>query len=310
MSRFFLLIIILSLQIACSKSVQRQNTVPQRKPMQKNKVVLRSPEYSANRTMGNGQQYDPNPRIVLIDKKAKKYELRWIGNDGKEKVLKYQGYDAVDVIIRAKATKYEGEFVYYYAVENLSTSSTFLAGFIVQTLAEKVNPLESDDIYVGTMASYIPMFSKGNWFNFGILPSYMPQINPGKNIEFSLSSTARPGIVGCRVIGGELNLKSAGEHMPQELELALPGYEELPYGYTIGPVESIGKMSKKERAKYFVSNLPKFQEAGWISEVTAKTYEMILKDADLTRAQEQAQEDLAKQIITSEIFSIIEGLNR
>ena len=97
--------------------------------------------------------------------------------------------------------------------------------------------------------------------------------------------------------------------MPSELEAVMPGYEELPYGYTIGPIDRLAAMSKDERAKYFLENLDKFQETGWMTETTVKKYEAILKNEDLPEALQQAEEDLKNRLITSEIFSIIEGLN-
>ena len=137
-----------------------------------------------------------------------------------------------------------------------------------------------------------------------------PKVEAGKSIEFSLVSSALPGIVECRASGGDITLKGVGEHMPSELESAMPGYEELASCYTIGPVDRLLTLSKPEKAKYILENLPKFQEAGWMSPGTVAIYKSILEKEDLAGALQQAQKDLKNEFITGEVFYIIEGLNR
>lgn len=313
----YLLIVILFIQIACSSSAQQIENIQQvkaeRKPFQKSSAVIKSPTTYTKRETKEGE-YDPRPKVVLIDEKAGKYELRWIGYDGKEKVIKYQRADALDAVVEARVEKTgEDKFIYEYLIKNLPNSPAYLSGFIVQTLARDVKD-ESipivNDIYTGHMGNYIPEFSEGVWRRFAPLGENSPRIEAGKSIEFSLVSSALPGLVGCRATGGDLTLKGVGEHMPTELEMSTPGYDGLAKGYTIGPIDRLSKLSKSERAKYILENLPKFQEAGWMTGDTVKIYELILKQEDLAGAYEQAKKDFEKEFITSEVFYIIEGLNQ
>lgn len=96
--------------------------------------------------------------------------------------------------------------------------------------------------------------------------------------------------------------------MPTELEDAIPFVQDYAAGYTIGPIQSLSGLSKSERARYILDNLPKFIEAGWMGEGTAKIYERLLRKEDLVGAFKQAKSDLKNEYITSEVFHIIEGL--
>ncbi len=316
----FLLIGILFFQIACGSSAQQitadalQARVT-RKPFQKSSAVIKSPTAYLKRETEKGE-YDPKPRVVLVDEKAGKYELRWIGYDGKEKIIKYQRADALDAIVEATVEEHSGnKFVYKYLIRNLPTSPAYFSRFIVQTLASDIKDERIpvvNDIYTGHMASYIPDFSEGVWRGFAILGESQPKdrIGPGKSVEFRLTSIAPPGIVKCRAMTGDSTLKGVGEHMPSELEMVTPGYDGLATGYTIGPIDKLVEMNKSERSKYVLENLPKFQEAGWMSSGTAEIYRKILEREDLAGALEQAKKDLDKEFITSEVFHIIEGLNQ
>jgi hypothetical protein len=315
----YLLVVVLFFQIACSSSAQQitggaRQTKAERKPFQKGSAVIESPKEYSHRESKNGAKYDPRPRVVLIDEKAGKYELRWIGYDGKEKIIKYQRQDALDALVEARVEKNsEGKFVYKYLIKNLPTSPTYFSGFTVQTLASDVKDEilpTVDDIYIGHMGNYIPDFSKGVWRRFAPLGETSPRIEPGKSIEFSLVSVGVPGIVGCRATAGEHVLKGVGEHMPSELEMSTPGYDGWAKGYTIGPIERLAALNKSERARYVLENLPKFQEVGWMSPATAEIYASILKREDLAGALRQAKRDLENEFITGEVFYIIEGLNQ
>ena len=312
--RYFLIGILL-LQIACSSTAQQitadeQPTKAERKLFQKSSVVIKSPNDYSHRERENGKEYDPKPRVVEVDKKAGKYEFRWIGYDGKEKIIAYQRHDAIDALVEARVEKnFEGQFVYKYLVKNLPTSPTYLSAFIVQTLASEVKVTKLDDVYIGKMSNYIRDFKEGTWWDFAPLGEILPKITPGKNIEFSLTSSGLPGIVGCRARAGPVALKGVGEHMPSELEMALPGYDEAT-GYTIGPIDKLAEMNKAEKSKYVLDNLPKFQEAGWMTKNAATRYESILAKEDLAGALAQAKIDLESEVITGEVFYIIEGLNQ
>src|SRR5690242_1457708 len=100
----FLLIGILFFQISCHTSAQEivtetKQEKAERKLFQKSSAVIRSPKEYALRDTENGKGYDPKPRVVLIDEKAGKFELRWIGYDGKDKIIKYQRSDALDALV-------------------------------------------------------------------------------------------------------------------------------------------------------------------------------------------------------------------
>jgi hypothetical protein len=298
--------------IACTTSAQQIKTA--RKPFQKSSVIIKSPNDYLHRDIDNGKSYDPKPRVVVIDEKAGKYELRWIGYDGKEKVIAYQRQDAIDAVVEAKVERtQDGKFLYKYLINVLPTSPTYFKEFIVQTLSGDAKPVKADkeNFYIGDMFKAIQLFKEGVWWNYAYVgEKENTQIKGGQSIEFQLISAALPGIVGCKAAGGEITLKGVGEHMPYELESAMPGYEELASGYTIGPVESLASLSKPERAKYLLDNLPKFQAAGWMSDGTAKNYETLFKQEDLAGALEKAKKDLENEFITGEVFHIIEELNQ
>lgn len=275
-------------------------------------VVLRSPNEYAKRYKENGTEYDPKPRVVPVDEGKGKYELRWIGYDGKEKIIPYQRNDAVNGLVEAQMETNVSGSIYKYLVRNQKDSPTYIGSFIVQTFSGdvKIERIPAgDDLYIGHMAQYIPQFSDGLWRTFSpVTEKYF--IYPGVDREFQIPSTALPGIVKCSVRAGPSTIKGVGEHMPSELEAAMPGYEEEASCLTIGPVEKISTLSKTEKAAYFLENLPKFVEAGWMGADSAPVYEKILSTADLPTALSQAKYDLEKSHITTEVLNILEGLNR
>lgn len=308
----YLIIGILFFQIACSSSAQEKQIKVERKPFQKSSVEIQSPTTYSKRETEKGE-YDPKPKAVLIDEKAGKYEFRWGGYDGKQKVVKYQRADAIDASVEARIEKTKDKFTFVYKVINLPTSPAYLSGFAVQTLASDIRdePLPTiNNIHTGHMAKFIPDFSEGTWRHFAPLGESKSRAEAGKIIEFSLVSSGLPGMVGCRATGGDRTLKGAGEHMPSELEDALPGYAVWASCYTIGPIDYLANLTKSEKAKYILDNLPKFQDAGWMSSGTAQIYKSILAKEDLTGALAQVRKDLDKEFVTSEVFHIIEGLNR
>lgn len=305
---YYLLILALLFQFSCHTSAQQMKA--ERKIFQKSTVIIKSPTTYLKRKTEKGE-YDPKPQFVLIDEKSGKYELRWIGDDGKEKVINYQRADALEALVEARVEKETGgQFVYKYLLRNLPASPTYLSSFTVQTFAGDVKVTKLDGVYIGDMTTSLKGFNEGVWWHYGILGDNLLKIDPGKTIELSLVSAALPGIVGCRATAGELTLKGAGEHMPSELEASMPGYEEWAKGYTIGPVERLAALGRSERAKYVLENLPKFQDAGWIGSEAAKKYEAILKMKDLATALSEAEKDHENGVVTSEVYHIIEGLSR
>lgn len=281
----------------------------ERQPFKRSTVQLRAPTKYLMRETGKGT-YDPKPRIVVIDEKAGKYEFRWIGYDGKEKVIEYQRYDSLDAVVEARVERIENKYVYSYLIRNLPTSPSYVGSFKVQTFSFDIRDERVQtgaDLHIGHMSKSIRMFSDGLWRSFSPLGEEN-HITPNSTREFKIESVSPPGYVKCYARAGPPDLKGVGEEMPSELEAAMPGYEEYASCVTIGPDERLARMSKDEKVKYLLDNLPKFVEAGWMAGDTPKIYESILKRGDLAGAFEQAKKDLEKEFITSEVFGIIEGM--
>jgi hypothetical protein len=314
MKFIYFLISLLIFQVGCSSLAQErifEQIKIERKPFQRSSFVIQQPKEFQNRELDSGKTYDPKPRVVIIDEKAGKFEFHWIGYDGKEKVVAYQRHDAIDAIVEVKLEKLkDGKRLYKYLFKVLSTSPSRLLQFVVQTISKDIETVKQENVYIGEKNKAIPIFQDGIWFSYYPMHEKGLVVNGGESIEFQLKSLSLPGIVNCKTSGGDLGTKGVGEDLPQELEDQLPVFEDLASGYTIGPVESLSTLSKPERAKYLLDNLSKFQEAGWMSEGTAKNYEAILKKEDLAGALEKAKKDLESEFITSEVFHIIEGLNQ
>lgn len=302
--------------IDCGTSAQTVNMdvreMASRAVFKRSSAVLRAPTEYAKRYKENGTEYDPRPRIVAVDEKNGKFELRWIGYDGKEKVVAYQRYDAVNGLVEARAETNPSGNIYKYLIRNFKDSPTYVASFVVQTFSSDVKKekiIAGEDLHIGHMAQHIPHFSDGLWRTFAPVIE-KDFIIPGVNREFSIPSIAPPGIVKCFVQAGSPSIKGVGEHMPSELEAAMPGYEEMASCVTIGPVEKLSTLSKPEKATYFIENLPKFVEAGWMGADSVPVYEKLLSAGNLSTALSQAKYDLEKGYITTEVLNILEGLNR
>ena len=290
-----------------------------RLPLQKKQIALESPREYLRRVLrvdpksGEEILYDPKPRVELLDAKAGKYSLKWIGYDGKEKVVVYQRPDAIDAIVSAFVVKTStGQYVYEYTIQNLITSGEHLAGFEVQTFSSDITPSKlptnTDNIFVGEMSVTIPEFKEGKWLHFATLPP-RPRVNPGQSITFKLTSSSPPGLVMCRVDGGDFVMKGVGEEMPQELEDALPNrYRALPSGYTIGPIDKLKSLSPAERAKYVLQQLPRFKELGWMTADAFRWYQQNLNRIDLATISQRAEQDLGAGNITNEVLLIIQGI--
>lgn len=286
-----------------------------RVPLQKKQVVLKSLEIYLQRALrvdpktGEEILYDPKPRIELLDAKAGKYYVKWIGYDGNEKVVVYQRPDAIDVIVSASVMKTRtGQYVYEYTIQNLVTSGQYLAGFEVQTFSSDIIPskfpAKIDNISIGEMSNDIPEFKEGRWIDFAPLPP-RPRVNPGQSITFQLTSSSPPGLVLCRVHGGDFVMKGVGEEMPQELENVLPRFEALPSGYTIGPIDYLKTFSPEKQARYTRERLPQFHELGWISNESLTWYKQNLNSDNLEQVYTRADEDFKAGSITTEVFAII-----
>lgn len=303
----------LFLQAACATTPQQAQKI-QRQPIPKSRVTITSPtQYEHRETYIDPKTnepvtYDPKPRVEAVDVKAGKYALKWIGYDGKEKVIMYQRPDAIDIIVSASLTKMpDGKYLYTYNIHNLPDSGTYLSGFQVQNFAQDVRPIKLREGYIGRMSNVIKLYKDGQWISFGFT-YFGDEVTPGRDINVQLESSSPPGLVGCSLTGGKGGLKGVGEHMPTELENAIPGYEAWLRSYTIGPIENLKNQSVEERTKYVLERLPQMQQLGWITEDAARWYKRNL-NGDLSRVQKRAEDDVKAECITSEVFAMIEAIN-
>ena len=314
--RLFLILLFLITQAMCvSRASNGENSneeKAQRRQMQKSNLKVAAPKRYEKRYRqtpdGKEKMYDPKPHVEVIDERAGKYAFKWIGYDGKEKVVEYQRYDAADVVVSASAEKSgDSKFSCSYKVQNLLASPAFLSGFMVQNFTQNAVPIERDSLHIGQMSSNIKRFKDGKWFHFAPLAG--TKIMPGQIDEFKIISPSPPGLVECAAASGPVSLKGVGEHMPSELEKMMNGYDEMLGGYTIGPVDELKELSTTERAKYLLRRLRQFVSAGWMTSAAQTRYEQILNKDDLSGALKQAEKDLKTEQITSEVYSIVQGLN-
>jgi hypothetical protein len=286
----------------------------ERLPLQKKNIELKSPTNYAHRVIRYDPQtnqpitYDPKPRVTILDAKSGRYALKWIGYDGKGKTVIYQRPDAIDAVVSASVSKTNsGKFAYVYKVQNLPTSGQHLSTFAVQSFAADVEP-EKIGEYVGKMSSN-GVLKDGNWISFGIA-TYQPQVIPGREIQMRLVSSAPPGLVECRIHGGQLGMKGVGEDMPMELENVLPGYEIWPHGYTIGPIDDLKAFTPNRRAKYIRKRLSEFQQLGWIAADSVSWYEQNLTGENLDNLHQRAEQDFKASKITIEVYAMIQSIRQ
>ncbi len=312
---YIVITMVFSLQITCSSFGQDkayEQTKFDRKPFQKSLHIIRQPR-QVDRTEEYGKNIRSNTKIRVVDKQAGKYEFWWIGLDGKEKILPYQRADALEAIVAAKVEKNRyGKFTYTYDLKVLDSSPIYFRNFIVQTFGSnfEVLKLDKERILFGEMSS-VNEFVEGVWLDWAYMGSAQDRIHGGGSIRFYLSSDSLPGVVNCKAGGGEFGITTKiAEEPPSELEEEIPVNTDLARGYTLGPDARLKNFSPPEKIKYLLDSLAKFQEAGWMTEGTAKNYERILKRNDLKGTFEKAKKDLAGGFISNEVFQIVEGLNQ
>lgn len=312
--KWLLLSISGALIAASACSTLHAQTVAQRQPMEKGAShVYKTPEKYKPRISGYDPKtgdpitYDHKPRVELINAKAHKYALKWIGLDGHEKTATFNRADAVDVTVSATVSQMpSGEYLYTYEVKNLPSSGVYLKRFVVQNFASDAKPEDGGDFWAGKMSHQNRGFSEGNWINFADVSDHI-KIDPGQSVMIRLTSSAPPGLVGCRA-SAETVLEGADEEMPSDLEYLLGGYGEYLRGYTIGPIERLKKLPASERAQYVLDNLPQFHKLGWMTEGALRFYERHLKSGNMGEAFKRAEQDLKAGQITTEVLSIIQAL--
>ncbi len=343
--KWLFLISVFGLQMlnsACSLQQQAQS-VAQRKPLEKSQREFKSPvdydlrERGYNPKTGKPITYDYKPRVEMVDEKSGKYAFKWIGYDGKEKTIIYQRADAIDVIVSAAVSRTpEGLYLYTYKVENLPSSGSYLSRFIVQNFAPDAQPVEvggkilncrdlvlldtfrnapcrtaekssKDFFFIGQMLNLIQQFNEGYWIKFAPLSSF-EKYEPGSSLEVKIVSKAAPGIVKCRVTGGDRTIKGVGEDMPGVLVALLPGYDDYPKGYTVGPTDNISSLSNTERTKYLLDKLPQFNKSGWMTDNAMQKYDRLLKAGNLDSVVRSVENDLKSEAITTEVFAVVQAM--
>lgn len=333
--KWLLLISLFGLQIlstACSLQQQAQS-VAQRKPLEKLQRDYKSPINYDFRARG----YDYKPRVEMVDEKSGKYAFKWIGYDGKEKTIIYQRGDAIDVIVSAAVSRTpEGLYLYTYKVENLPSSGSHLLKVAIQNFAADSKPVEIEgkapncrdlilldsfrkapcetlkmnlehSFHIGQMSSWIEQFKEGSWITIAPL-SETEKYEPGRSLEVKIVSKAAPGVVKCHAAGGQGGMMGVGEHMPEVLENLLPGYEEYPKGYTVGPIDNISSLSNTERTKYLLDKLPQFKKSGWITDDIMQKYDKQLKAGNLDSVLRRVENDLKSEAITTEVFAVVKAM--
>src|SRR5215475_980031 len=131
---------------APASSRQAANQRIPRIPLRKNKIEMKSPTTwfktptKIDPYTKEQLYYDPKPRLEIANDKAGKYYLKFIGGDGKAKVVVYQRPDCVDVIVIASATKSTSGYQYEYTVRNITTSGCYLNGFAAQNFTTDISP--------------------------------------------------------------------------------------------------------------------------------------------------------------------------
>lgn len=305
------ILIFLALGVLAGCSSQYAQTKIQRKPLEKLYKEYKTPSKYAHRDRGYDPKtgetitYDHKPRVEVLDEKAGKYAFKWIGYDGKEKTVIFQRGDVLDVVVSASVTKASNQqYVYSYELRNLPSSATYLKRFLVQNFASDTKPNEGGEFLALKVSNAIYQFREGHWLTFSDVSDHV-QINPAQTVTVRLTSSAPPGLVECRA-SIETTMDGADEEIPSALENLLPGYEDYPKGYTIGPVESLKALSSSDRVKYVLEKLPQFRDLGWITEDAFARYQQLLKTNDLTPVLNRLDEDLKSEQITTEVFALLQ----
>jgi hypothetical protein len=304
----------LIIAVACvaTVAVEQAQDLRRRVALRKSEARVESPAKYQMRIRtasgtGNPVEYDPKPRVVLVNGRTGRYQLKWIGYDGNEKTIDYQRPDAIDVIVSADVTSSVARrFKYTYLIQNLATSGESLSGFAVQTFAKDVTPVQMPNVFTGQLKGAV--VTAGSWLRFAPLTALTPQVTPGRSIAFTLESAALPGLVECRAHGGPLGLKGVGEEMPAELENVLLSQAAWPRGHTIGPDDRLTAMSPTLRRQQLVTWLAEFQRLGWMTADAQTRYEKAVPSVDASELQRMTAADLRAGAITPEVVAVVREL--
>ena len=258
---------------------------------------------------GISREHDPQPRVIPLGNNPGRYAFEWIALDGRKKRVIYERPDGTDAIVAARVSEVPDGYRYAYQIEVLPSSGVRLGAFMVQCFSDQVTPTKRKGIFVGKMSNGIPQFREGTWIDFAIRERFVPNGSPGETVTLSLSSASPPGLVECRIIGGDLVTKG-GHDMPYEFHTLMDlGHDYWPHGYTIGPIERLKSLSQRAHLAYVAKLLPKLKELGWIHASAVGWYQRNLKlgASDLYQRVEQ---DLKAGKITTEVFSLFQAAKR
>jgi hypothetical protein len=315
MKLFASILVFVAMALFGGCSSQYAQTKVQRKPLEKHYREYKTPSKYERRDRGydprTGEMitYDHKPRVELLDEKAGKYAFKWIGYDGKEKSVIFQRGDVLDAVVSGSVTKVSDEqYSYTYQIRNLPSSATYLKSFMVQNFASDTKPADGGAFLALNVSNAIYQFREGHWLSFSDVSDHV-QINPGQTVIVQLTSSAPPGLVECRASIETTMIGPPDEEMPSALANLLPGFEEYPKGYTIGPSENLKALSSSDRIKYVLERLPQFRDLGWITEEAFVRYQQLLKTNDLTPVLNRLDQDLKSEQITTELFAIIQSIN-
>lgn len=298
--------------LALTTALATGQTTVRRTPLQKTAVAMESPgTYQTgerlNPMTGKLEQYDPKPRVVVVDRHRGLVHLTWVDHDGKQKTIVYQRRDAIDIVVQCAVVDGRSEmFDYAYRLDILPSSGERLTSFVVQTFTNDATLVRQPHLHLGWMNARL--FTVGRWASFAALDGYSPSPSPGSTFSVTLRSRMPPGLVECRVAGGPTATKGVGEEMPQELAAQIPGYETMPHGYTIGPDERLRVLSPAQRAAKLVEWLPEFERQGWMTPERRRHYETAARRGDVKGLAGLVDTDLRAEQITTEVRAIVLGL--
>ena len=289
----------------------------ERLPLQKKSVNfdLKIPEHyekwegPPDPRTGISREHDPQPRVIPLGNNPGRYAFEWIALDGTKKRAIYERPDGTDAIVAARVSEVPDGYRYAYQIEVLPSSGVRLGAFMAQCFSDQVTPTKQKGIHVGKMWSGIPQFREGTWIRFAIRERFVPNGSPGETVTLSLSSASPPGLVECRITGGDLVME-ADLDMPYEFHTLIGlGHDYWPHGYTIGPMEKLKSLSQRAHLAYVAKLLPKLEKLGWIHASAVGWYQQNLKlgASDLYQRVEQ---DLNAGRITTEVFSLIQATKR